>query len=436
MANLIVGAPDFTQPTRSYTPSMSGGSWLAALPLANIASRFLHLPARSTTDAVADTVCTVDLGTARAVRCLAALTNISTVGTVRARGFVTLPILDALDFSTGWTLTGTPTRSAAAMTCDDGVPLDLIADDDAGVLEQYTRTVVLTGDGEKCIAFRLSKDTSAGGIVTLRDSTAGVNRGRLVWTWSGTVPAIVVSNGTLISSTHLGNGDYRVVYKTTSCTAANTHALNVSPATDNAASVTLTGNTYLGDVLLWNADTDQLAHDTGYELAVPSGVDAEDSEGLNVWWSHITDEDKTARYWRVNINDTTNPDTFIDVYRLVIAGGIQNEVNVSVGLELNFLDASIAEETDGGATIHDVRRVKRELVGVFEMMDQATAYGDWFAIKHRLGTHGQLLVCLDPDDADALRWKRTFLATQAELNGISHPQAMWHAGRFRFLEQL
>lgn len=444
MSNILISS-DWLRATPSFTPSFSGGSFLAALPLANIASRELHLPARSTTDSVADAQFTIDLGTDRAVRCLAALTNISSVGAIRVRGFlgagstVGTPILDALDFSTGWSANGTPVRTAASYDGSgaDGVPLDLVEDDDAVTnAEGYLRTVTYSADGQKVLSFRAKAGTATSCRIRILDTTAAATRMSVTITWAAGVPTAVAATGTMLSTTLIGDGVYRFVVRSASITAANTNQLGVFAASDAASSTTQVGTTYFGDFMAWNSSIDRLVHDTGRELAIPSGLTAEDTEGLNVWWSHITDEDKTARIWRVNINDTTNPDTFIDVYRMFIGGGIQNEVNASVGLELNFLDASTSEETDGGATIHDVRRVRRELVGVFEMMDEATAYGDWFAIKHRLGSHGQLLVCLDPDDADALRWKRTFLATQATLNGISHPQALWHAGHFRFLEQL
>jgi len=438
MANILVAYPDFTQPTALYTPTVTGGSFLAALPDENMADRRLHLPARTSDDAVTSSVFTWDLGVDRAVRCLAALTNISSVGTIRVRGFTAVPVLDSLDFSTGWTSTGTPTLVAAAYDGSgaDGVPLDLVGDDDAAVNEGRLRVITFTGDGTKCISFRLKADTAPSSVVVLFDNTAAATRLRVTVTWTAGVPSANASTGTVLSTTLIGDGVYRFVVATTSVTAANTNELIARPASNAASDVTITGTTYMGAFLAWNAATDQLVYDTGCELAIPSGLDAEESEGLNVWWSHIPSAAQTARYWRVNINDTTNADTFIDVYRMFIGGGFQPTVNVSVGCELNFDDPSIGEDTDGGATIFDERRQRRELVGVLEMMTEAEAYGDWFDIKRKLGRTGQLFVALDPDDADTLRWKRAFLATQAEVNGISHPAAFWHDGKFRFREEL
>lgn len=72
----------------SYTPALSGGSWLAALPLTNLQDRRLHKVARSADALAASTKFTVDLGVARAVRVLALVNhNISSAGTVRFRGY-------------------------------------------------------------------------------------------------------------------------------------------------------------------------------------------------------------------------------------------------------------------------------------------------------------------------------------------------------------
>lgn len=84
MSNALISYPDHT-----ITGSLSGGSWLATLPLSNLQNRLMSKKARSSNALAASTIVQVDLGaTSRAIRCLAVLShNISYAGTIRARGY-------------------------------------------------------------------------------------------------------------------------------------------------------------------------------------------------------------------------------------------------------------------------------------------------------------------------------------------------------------
>lgn len=83
MSNLILGYNNLID-----TATLSGGSWLAQLPLTNLQNRLLSKAAWSTNDAAASTLINIDLGSAKAVRAFGAIkTNISGSGaTYRLRG--------------------------------------------------------------------------------------------------------------------------------------------------------------------------------------------------------------------------------------------------------------------------------------------------------------------------------------------------------------
>lgn len=83
MSNLILGYGNLID-----AATLSGGSWEAALPLANLQSRVLSKAARSTNDDAASTLINIDLGSAQAVRAFGAIrSNISASGaTYRLRG--------------------------------------------------------------------------------------------------------------------------------------------------------------------------------------------------------------------------------------------------------------------------------------------------------------------------------------------------------------
>lgn len=82
MSNILFGWPII-----SDTATLSGGSWLAGLPLTNLATAALGTVARSTTDANADTIINVDHGSAKAVSIVAMVRhNMRSAATWRIRG--------------------------------------------------------------------------------------------------------------------------------------------------------------------------------------------------------------------------------------------------------------------------------------------------------------------------------------------------------------
>jgi hypothetical protein len=85
MGNTLLAYPDRTL---DVAASLSGGSWLGGLPLANLQNRLISKVARSANVLAASTLFVVDLGVPRAVRTLALIGhNISLAGTVRMRGY-------------------------------------------------------------------------------------------------------------------------------------------------------------------------------------------------------------------------------------------------------------------------------------------------------------------------------------------------------------
>ena len=114
MSNLLLGFPIYSDAGTLYTPTLSGGSWQATLPLVNLQNRYLAKVARSSTAAVADTLFEVDLKAARRIGCIAIPKHtLSQAATVRFRGASAPYIFDSLTVGdAAWTPTNTPTRAA------------------------------------------------------------------------------------------------------------------------------------------------------------------------------------------------------------------------------------------------------------------------------------------------------------------------------------
>lgn len=156
-------------------------------------------------------------------------------------------VLQSENFGTTWAAVGTPTRVAAALRCGS-VVLDLIGDDDAGVLEGYVQPITFTGDAVKALSIFFAQGTSTSSVYRLNDNTAGAERMRGVITWTNGIPTVTAAVGTLLGVDSLSNGVFRARLLTTSVTAANLNQLQVYPAAVTGSDPAPTGTAYFGGV--------------------------------------------------------------------------------------------------------------------------------------------------------------------------------------------
>lgn len=160
-------------------------------------------------------------------------------------------VLQSENFGTTWSAIGTPTRTAAAAACGD-LTLDLIGDDAAGTLEGYSQVVTFTGSATKAVSLFVKQGTSTSSVVRLRDTTASANRLLATITWSGGVPSVAMTTGTSLGQVACANGAYRLLFQTTSVTAANTNQVEIYPATTSGLATSNTGTLYVGGVQAQN----------------------------------------------------------------------------------------------------------------------------------------------------------------------------------------
>jgi len=157
----------------------------------------------------------------------------------------------------------------------------------------------------------------------------------------------------------------------------------------------------------------------------PTGLTAEGAAGLNVWLTTVPSSDQTARYWRCSIVDTANVDGYLDLARLVIAGGFQPTINLSYGAAQGWEDDSTRTPTDGGAFIYATRSRRRTLTGTLADLPESEALSNLWEMQRQLGTTGQFLCVFDPTDTTHL-WRRSMLATFRDLS----PMEMASFGRY------
>lgn len=156
-------------------------------------------------------------------------------------------VIQSENFGVTWSVSGTPTRTPAAHVAS-GITLDLIGDDAAGTNEYYLQNIGFTGNGPKAVSVFVKKGTSpaaSGCSINIVDQTAaGAPRLSAAITFdSAGLPSVTASTGTYLGYEMQADGVYRLLFTTSSITAANTNELSVRPA--NLAE---TGNVYAGGV--------------------------------------------------------------------------------------------------------------------------------------------------------------------------------------------
>jgi hypothetical protein len=134
--------------------------------------------------------------------------------------------------------------------------------------------------------------------------------------------------------------------------------------------------------------------------------------------THILPYSVKAKYWSIEVFDSTNPAGFITIGRLVISRLFQPIYNMS-------WDASIKYETTTDVTqnpysgreffapVEGARNVKLTL----DWLSDAEAVGRVLDMQRILGVHGEVFFIWDPSDA-RFRTQRSFLARMQALNEI------------------
>lgn len=138
---------------------------------------------------------------------------------------------------------------------DTGCGVSLTTLNDTSAVAEYVRgqTVTFTGDAVKAFSCFAKKGTATTSVIALRDVTASAWRLAAELTWSGSVPSVNMSLGGG-AGTYIGyqgpfyGNVYRLLFQTSSVTAANTNSVRIYAADTWTGSTALTGTLLIGGV--------------------------------------------------------------------------------------------------------------------------------------------------------------------------------------------
>lgn len=132
-----------------------------------------------------------------------------------------------------WTAVNSPT-----LTGSQADPLGTTTatniSDTGGATQEYVKiTPTFTGNAAKAVSVFLKAGTTqaaGGSYVQLTDTTATADRLLAVVTWVNGAPSVAMTTGTYIGAKRYTGGWYRLLFQTTSVTAANTNVMQLLPA--------------------------------------------------------------------------------------------------------------------------------------------------------------------------------------------------------------
>jgi hypothetical protein len=144
------------------------------------------------------------------------------------------------------------------------------------------------------------------------------------------------------------------------------------------------------------------------------------ADGYNIGFVHVASSPQSARYWRIEVDDTTNTAGYVDLGRLYLSGIWQPTINMSYGAKLGYETSSTRSESDGGAAIYNERSRRRNFQCVIEGLPTDEAMVSALDIQRDMGTTKQLFFVFDTADTSHMH-RRAFLCVQRELSALDFP---------------
>lgn len=431
---------------------LSGGSWLAGLPLSNLQNRQVQKVTRSANVALASTQFNMDLQAARAIGVLALVVhNISVFGKVRVTASDDLNAWNNIVTASNDLSNAAWTKTAATVTVDP-----VLAPDGTLTADKLSESATTATHFAEQSLGTLSGTRFVEGWFY----PAGRTKGRLQLV--GTETASVdfdLSAGTIIAATggatirKYDNGWCKVTAVTT-FTSATLKAQVV--LLDSAGNASYAGDGTSG-LYVWgirSSTGNGLFDDSGYVDVWPSGVVPQDLlqwEDDNFWLGTLSEEQRagyqspyiyrlpdviTARYWRVEILDSNNAAGYIQLGRLFMARGWTPSVNYDYGAALGYDDSTVVATSLSGAEYFDMRSKARTWNLQLSYISETEAYSYVLDMQRVAGVSGEILVMPDGGANVGQKPLRSYVGRMTTLGTINEDKPTAFVTTFQIKELL
>lgn len=134
---------------------------------------------------------------------------------------------------------------------------------------------------------------------------------------------------------------------------------------------------------------------------------------------HVPSAPQSYRYWRVEVDDTTNSDGYVQIGRLFMAATWTPTINYNYGAELVYKDTTPIETSLSGAEYFDVRGRVREFSFTLEGLTNTEAYDIVLQLQRVAGISGEILQIPDQDDTTRIP-ARAYVGRLVDLQPINN----------------
>jgi hypothetical protein len=162
------------------------------------------------------------------------------------------------------------------------------------------------------------------------------------------------------------------------------------------------------------------------------------------WIVHQIDADAwpagvAKSHWKVDLDDTGNPDGYVQAGRFFMGRGWQPSINYHPNRNrLTFADASKAVQALSGAKSRRALRNPRVFNFGFDEHGLADAelFDEAYRFMRESGFAGQVFVVPNPADTGTRLQRRAMLATITQMDGLKQAAAGYGGAGFEVEEQL
>ena len=195
-----------------------------------------------------------------------------------------------------------------------------------------------------------------------------------------------------------------------------------TPIYDSGAVATYPDGVIPADLLEWEDDNFWLGT-----------ISQEAIAGLHAPYLNVLPVARSLRYWRIEINDTANPDGYVHLGRLYIGEAWSPEYNRSYGASLGYDDISTVESSLSGEEFFDVRRKRRTHRFDLGCLSKEEALDRVLQMQRLQGTTGEILIV--PDRTDTLNMaKVAFLGRLKSLGEVAQPYPQFYSTSMEITE--